>query len=105
MEHPEPLLSDEQAERLMTSFAQSRLRKGKEFPSEEECIQLLQWATLAVVNWQALELLFAGELEIEEFFGDDIQFMRPDMLEYTNPLMYQLMEQVNERFEEDSKGE
>jgi hypothetical protein len=98
MSEQNPFLNDEQIERLLTSFIKARHRQGRE-ASEEECHQLLQWAILACVNHTSLMMCLEGELEIDEFDNNDIQFIRAESLEYHTPLMTSIMEQLEDKFD------
>lgn len=98
MSEQNPFLDDEQIERLLTSFIKARHRQGRG-ASEEECRELLQWAILTFVNYTSLMMCLDGTLEIEEFHDDDIQFVRAESLEYHTPLMSQIMEQLEDKFD------
>ena len=93
-----PFLNDEQIERLLTSFIQARHRQGRS-ATEEECQKLLQWAILTCVNHDSLMMCLDGDLEIEEFGNDDIQFVRAESLSYHTPLMASIMEQLEDKFD------
>lgn len=97
----ESLFTDEQIERLLTSFIKSRRRQGLE-ATEEECCKLMEWATLAVVNYTGLMMCIDGHVEIQDFANDDIQFVSAESIELHTPLMNQIMNQIEQRFEEES---
>lgn len=99
-----PLLTHEETERLMTSFIEARIRREQPY-SEEECGKLCQWATLVLVKYETLRLFFEGELEIEEFANDDIQFVLPETVKFHTPLLNQMMEQLGDKFENGSAAD
>jgi hypothetical protein len=98
MLEPNPFLSEEQIDRLITSFINARHRQGRE-ASLEECKKLLQWAILTYVHHASLEMCLEGTLEIEEFDNNDIQFVRAETLEYHTPLMAEIMKQLEDKLD------
>jgi hypothetical protein len=82
------LLTQEQAEILITSFIQSRLEKGLSF-TEQECKEVTDWATRTLVDFATFSALMDGKMDIEDFSSErGITFKSSDMgiEEYVNRL-------------------
>jgi hypothetical protein len=95
MNSSENILQEQEIERILTSFIQSRNRQEREC-SLEECQELINWAVEVVVNYTTLQLLLKGHVEIEDFDGDDVRLATPENIQFHTPLMNQIAKQIEE---------
>ena len=79
MNNDKEILSQQEIKFLIGKLISYRKKQNKPEPSEEECINLIKWATESVIGYTLLDLIFKNYLEIDVLDGEPV-FSNPNYI-------------------------